>query len=404
MGTFVTGVFLLGCEAPSTPGVTQHGEFYPVAVWYEVAGHIPEAEDQARAALTADFVHIRSLGFNTILAEGVEDRYSELLLDVAQEQSLRVILPHARTMAYIRGGQFDPEVMNEPETVVRENVRWTSRHPALLMHFIYDAPTSDLAERLGEVARLYRKIDPDHPVLAVLSHDVATLVKQADLPIVLWDNFPLAEGGQAGELLNRRYEEPRSHLEALARIRAQTPDRQHWVMIQALAMPGRLRFPTPAEWDVIYLSAVAVGFVDGVVFYRYHTDDQPDGGLAGRDHAVPPERAAAIKRMTERAVRWGRLLRGTEPLADLVQTETNRLRASLLVGTKRRLLLVYNPDVQTFAYDTVHLPLMVRDGAVARVVDVDESQRYLPAASGREITMALRLRPGEGRLFEVFAP
>lgn len=393
------GGLMTGCEAPAagSRGVQWVGS-YPVAVWYNVRGYVPEPEAQARATLTGDFTHIRSLGFNTILADEVDDPRRTLLLDVAQEHALQVILPHARTAAYIREGQLDAV------SVVNESLERIGQHPALFMHFVCDAPKPDVVGRLAEVVRLYRATDPDHPVLAVLSHQVAVLAQEADLPVVVWDNFPLAEGGEPGEMLNRRYESPATHAEALAQICRHTPGRRHWAMIQSLAMPGKLRFPTPAEWDVLYLTAIAAGFVDGVVFYRYQNDGQENGGLAFPDHTMSAERTTTLKRMTARAWRWGQMLKGAKPVLESLPTQNNRLRATLLFGPKRGFLLVYNPDVRTFGYDTVRLPVNTQGHTFARAVDVDEVQRYLPGLSGAEIVMELRLKPGEGRLYELFGP
>jgi hypothetical protein len=398
------GLLAAGCNAPTRRPDAQQAEVYPVAVWYCVRGYVPEAEDGARTAMIADFAHIRSLGFNTVVAEDVDDRQSELLLDAAQNQSLHVVLSDSQTTAYIRGGRSDSGVTSRAESLVRDHVRRVGRHPALLMHCLYDAPPPEVIDRLAEVVQLYRSLDPDHAVLTVVTDDAAAMVKGADLPIVLWDNFPLPEGGKPGELLNRRYEGPTTHADALAQIYAKTQGRQHWTMIQALAMPGLVRFPTPAEWDVIYLSSIAAGFVDGVVVYRYQSDEGVNSGLCEPNRNMPPERTAAIMRLTGRALRWGPLLRSAVPVIGPVPMESNQLRAVLLKGPKRRFLLVYNPDVQVFSYDTVHLPTTAQGWRIARALDMDEPQRYLPSASGTEIPIELRLRPGEGRLLELFGP
>ncbi|MBN1342983.1 MAG: hypothetical protein JXQ73_09910 [Phycisphaerae bacterium] len=379
-------------------------DVYTVAVWYYVRGYVPPEPAQARATMAADFGHIASLGFNTIVADAVDDDRRQMLLDVAESQSLRVILPHARTAAFIKNGQFDPAVMSAPEPVVRDNLQRIGRHLALAMHLVYDVPTPDVLDRLAEVTALYERLDPAHPVFVPLSRDVPGYVKRANLPVVLWDNFPLAEDAQPGELKNRRYDRPATHLEAMTEIYAATPHRRHWMMIQAAAIPGRMRMPTPAEWDVIYLTALSAGFVDGLVFYRYHADKTPDSGLAAANRSMPPGRTAAVRKITKRAIKWGPLLKGLAPTPGIVRTSQGRLRPTLFVGPKRSFLLVYNPDVETFGYDTVLVPTAIPGRAVARAVNVDETERYLPTGPGDEIPIKLRLRPGEGNLFELFAP
>ncbi len=393
-----------GCAAPEAAPIRQQREPYPIAAWYYVRSYVPEPEAQARRALAGDFAHLRSLGFNTIVADAIEDSRRKLLLDVAEQQSIRVILPHLRTMAYIRSGQFDPAVMSEPRSVVSENVQSVGQHPALSMHYLYDAPTMDVGDRLKEMVELYGALDPVHPVFVALSQSPGDLACHADLPVVLWDNFPVAEDARPGELLNRRYETPVTHAEALANLYAQTADRQHWAMIQAIAIPGKVRLPTPAEWNVIYLTALSAGFVDGVVFYRYHTDERADSGLASSNHTMPPERMAAVKEITKTAARWGPMLRQTRLLPDAVRRENDRVRAVLFAGAKRRFLLVLNPDVETFAHDTVYVPPVVGGRPVARAVNVDETKRFLPAGAERGIAIKCRLRPGEGRLLELFGP
>jgi hypothetical protein len=379
-------------------------DLYPVAVWYYVRNYVPNDDAQARKVMAGEFAHLRSLGFNTIVADAIEDQRRELVLDVAEEQSIRVILPFSRTFAYVRGLQSDRGGPTEAESIVRANVEQVGRHPALYMHYIYDAPTPDLAGRLGEIARLYGMDDPAHPAFVVLSRDVASIANRADLPMVLWDNFPVGEGAPPGDLRNRRYDAPAMHAEALAEIYAQTPNRKHWAMIQALAMPGRLRMPTPAEWDVMHLSALAAGFVDGVVFYRYHMDQDPDSGLGSATRVMPGQRIAAVRKVTKRARDWGPMLRGTRPSRQVVRSNEGALASVLLVGGKRRFLLVYNLDVETFGYDTVYVPTMVDSHAVVRAVNVDEPERFQQVGTAAEIPIQLRLRPGQGHLFELFGP
>jgi len=410
------GLIAAGCELFKAPSVPRHSpgrtsarpesrpDIYPVAVWYYVRSYVPELQNQARNVMTGDFAHLRSLGFNTIVADAIEDDRRALLLDVAQRQSVRVILPHNGTTAYIRGGRSDRTVRSSPASVVGQNVQRVGHHPALFMHYVYDAPFLDVVDRLARIVKQYQRQDPGHPVFVSLSQDVAALARQADLPMVLWDNFPLAEDAGPGELRNRRYDAPPTHADALAEIYAQTPDRQHWAMIQALAMPGRIRMPAPAEWSVIYLTSLAAGFVDGVVFYRYHAAERPDSGLASANHTMSPERTAAVRRITRRALKWGPMLRRSRPSPQTVRTEDGRLRAVLLIGPKRRFLLAFNPDVVTFGYDTLYIPTTVQGQPVARAVNVDELKRFVSPAGRAEIAVKLRLRPGEGCLLELFGP
>jgi len=406
VGIVVSGAIFAGCDAPVSdmPRVRQYVGEYPVAVWYYVKGYVPDDAIQARETMNGDFAHIRSLGFNTIVADGIQDARRVALLDVADAQSLQVVLPHERTAAYVRNGRSDPIVRCGPETVVQENVLLVGDHPALYMHYVYDAPSLDVANRLAEMVEIYGRLDPAHSVFVALSRDPVMLSHRANLPVLLWDNFPIAEGAAPGELLNRRYETPVRHPEALADIRARTPGRKHWAMVQALAIPERLRMPTAVEWDLIYLTALAAGFVDGVVFYRYHTDQSPDSGLADGNHGMPPGRAAAVRRMTKRAGTWGPMLVGAKPAKDVVQTENGRLRGVFLIGPKRQFLLVFNPAVATFGYDTVRVPATVQGRRIVRAVNVSEPKRYLPVGGGAEIPIELRLRPAEGDLFELFSP
>ena len=398
------GLLASGCGRPTSPLLGQDQEIYPIAAWYYVKGYVPETKSQARDVMAGDFSHLRSLGFNAIVADAIKDDRRGLLLDVAERQSMQVILPHARTMAFVRGGQFNRAVLSEPKSVVRENVQQVGRHPALYMHYVYDAPSADVAERLAEIVTLYRRLDPAHPVFVALNQGPAALARHLNLSVVLWDNFPLAEDARPGELMNRRYATPSTHVAALADIYAATPDRHHWAMVQAVAIPGRVRFPTPAEMNVIYLAALGAGFVDGVVFYRYHTDESPDSGLAPANRAMAPERTAAVRQVTKRASTWGPMLTRTRPATDPIRLKNGRLHATVLSGPKRQFVLVYNPDVVTFGHDTVYLPTTVQGRSVIRAVNVDEPKRYGIKGSPPEIPIVLRLSPGEGRLFELFGP
>jgi hypothetical protein len=354
--------------------------------------------------MAGDFAHIRSLGFNTIVADAIDDQRRRLLLDVAEVHSLRVILPHIRTTAYIQGNRSDPAVLRGAATIARENIESVGAHPALFMHFLDDAPPLDVVGRLTEMVRWYERYDLGHPVFVPLTRDVAALVRRVRLPVVVWDNFPLAENAALGEFRNRRYATPATHAEALAEIYAQTPGCEHWAMIQALAMPGRVRMPTPAELSALHLTSLAAGFVDGVVFFRYHADERPDTGLATANHAMPPERTAAVRRIIERAKTWGPMLKQSRPSPLVLRTENARLRPKLFVGAKRRFLLVFNPDLATFGYDTVYVPTIVHGRPVARAVNVDQPKRFLATGSTAEIAIELRLRPGDGCLLELFGP
>ncbi len=399
-------LMLCGCHPQETAPlpIIQHGDQTPVAIWYGVGSCLSGQEEQGRTILSRDFAQLRSLGFNTVLTDELEDGRRTEILDVAQEQSLRVILPHNRTTAYIRGGRFDPDVIDEAEVVVQKNIQEVSRHPAMFMHFICDAPEAEATERVAEIAGLYRRFDDDHPALAVLSRDAARIAQQSDLPIVLWDNFPLAEDSPPGELRNRREEHPPTHNQALTALYAQTPKRSHWAMIQAVAIPERLRFPSPAEWDLLYHSALAAGFTDGVMFYTYLAGNPAESGLVKEDRTLSPERSVALTRLIQRILKWGPLVRGTAPLSGVVRAENDRVSTMLLVRTKRRLLLAYNPNVETFSHDTIRVPTTVQGQPVARVVDVIEPQRFLPNTTTNEIPIQVNLKPGEGRLYELFAP
>ncbi len=408
LGAAASVLLAAGCDVPQATAVTQpqqaHSDVYPVAVWYYVRGYVPEDAAAAQSRMAADFGHIRSLGFNTIVADAVQDERRGLLLDTAHAQGLRVVLPHAAGAGYVRTGKLARSTAGGVEALVEANLRQVASHPALLMHYLCDAPTVDMAGRLAELAGLYRSRDPSHSVFVPLSRQVAEIVRQAQLPVVVWDNFPIAEQAPPGRLMNRRYATPTSHADALEAIYAKTAERRHWAIMQAAALPGRLRMPTPAEWDLLHFTALASGFVDGLVFYRYHTDEDPDSGLASPNHMMPPSRLTALRRITQRAEAWGPLLRATQPSAVDVPTEDQRLRAKLLIATKRRFLLVYNPDVQTFAHDVVRLPAMVQGRRVARAVDVDEPKRFLPTGDGSAVPIELRLRPGAGKLYELFGP
>ncbi len=403
---------LVGCEDPmfAPPASDQRHssaleDTYPIAVWYYVRGYLPEEPVQARDAMTAELAHIRSLGFNTIVADAVTGERRVSLLEVAADQSLRVILPHAPTKEYVRTGRIDSEPVANSMSVIRANVEQVGRFPALLMHFVYDAPNKEVIDRLAEVVQGYRRLDPSHPTFVPMCRNVVAFAKKTGQSVVLWDNFPIAEGAPPGDLRNRRYRGPATHGEALYEIVSQLPEHRHWAMIQALAMPGRIRMPTPAEWSVIHLTALAAGCVDGVVFYRYHTDNEnPDTGLALPNHTMTPERTVAIRRFTRRAREWGRMLQGTKPIKTALRVENNHLRAAVLVRPKRQFLLVFNPDVETFGYDTVFLPTTIRGERIARAVNVDKPKRYLPKGNRGEIPIELRLRPGEGMLFELFGP
>lgn len=397
-----------GCEVPQAAAVTEpqqeHPEVYPLAVWYYVRGYVPDDAAQARAVLTGDFGHIRTLGFNTVIADAIQDEQRGLLLDVAGSQGLRVVLPHAAGARYIRTGRLPRTGPSSVEALVEANLQQIGNHPALWMHYLCDAPDVGMAGRLTELARLYRSRDPAHRVFVPLSRDVPEIVGQADLPVVVWDNFPVAENAPPGQLTNRRYGTPTSHGETMQAIYAKTPDQAHWALLQAVALPGRIRMPKPAEWELMHFSALAAGFADGLIVYRYHTDDDPDSGLAGPNHMVPAARLAALRRITKRATAWGPLLRPTRPSPIDVPTKTQRIETKLLIGAKRRFLLVYNPDVETFAHDTALLPTFVQGQRVARAVDVDEPKRFLPTGDGATIPIELHLRPGAGKLYELFGP
>ena len=130
-------------------------------------------------------------------------------------------------------------------------------------------------------------------------------------------------------------------------------------------------------------------------------------GMVNGREPLSPQRSAMVKRIAQRAVRWGPLLRGLEASSIALEGLPGRpLRAGLFADGRRRCLLVVNPSVTEFVRGRVTLPNEVAGRPVVRAVgvaveddrpvgDVFESRH---GGTGIEVDLA----PGDAQLYELF--
>jgi len=387
------------CCAIAQPisNVDGQADFFPCGAWFYWQPDVPDAAEAASAYLDGIFDTVSSLGMNTVVADAVPpDRYN-VVLDAAHRRGLKVILPGGKAATFIRGG-WDEQKHGALADAIEAHIAAVGAHPALLMHYVYDVPRTNMIPRLAQVNELFRRLSPEQPTFVAYMHDVAAIANGANSPTVSWDNFPIATTNPPGVFVNLRYDIGSPYEEHLFRIRRETPGRRHILLIQAFDSPNRLRFPTPAEMRCQVHLAFLNGWTDGLLFYRLHTrgkGDKLSQGLLDTTGQVRAGYPEALQRICTQAVTFGRLLTGTTP-GDLPNTPPAPLRWQMFSSRTHSYLLLVNRDVEHPVARRVSLP---NEWAPETPIQQVLADGELRPANRIGDGLDLELPPGDAALF-----
>lgn len=162
----------------------------------------------------------------------------------------------------------------------------------------------------------------------------------------------------------------------------------------------------PVEsWLGQYHEGLSLGQTGGLVFREYHRPGDDASILDPSDSIETRARLAALRELVGRAATWGpRIARlNARPVscrqapADVVVTA--------LVDQQYRYLLIRNRAADRFARGEVVLPATFEGVTIRRAVEVATSASAAPGqvveGTSGELRVAVDMRPGEARLFEL---
>ena len=143
----------------------------------------------------ADFARWERSPFNFAM------EYSHMMkpehLDLYQKAGIYVA-PDIRGLVYKRscGGKDGPKDLETAHRLVRELVRMSASHPALIAWYMVDEAPAAWFPALAEMRNFLHETDPDHPVWAVHDH---SRVARGLLPccdVIGMDPYPIGNGGR----------------------------------------------------------------------------------------------------------------------------------------------------------------------------------------------------------------
>ena len=379
-----------GCAV--RPAVERVPVMVPVAVWYRGQPGTYHAGNGGLARLEEDLAGLRSLGFNTVVVDRIDDAERGVVSAAARRNGLGAVVGHRATDRYVRSGAL-PAGVPTMAALVRANLAAFDGGHRPAMHRLPDAPGPGMLDRLRAVQDALAVADPAHPSLVLLddeAHDVGLrpgFVAGSALPFVATSDAEPADAAPA----------PPDGPEADA---TRPAGQRRLITIQATGIPGRLRFPNELEWALTYHAGLARGFTDGILFYAYGASASDRDALGTGAGDLTRARRAAVKRLTSRALRWGSRLQGARRIeAEAVRVDSSRVATALFARGDRRFLLVYNRSAKHFARGTVRVPVELAGVRIRWAIDTETSRRQEPR--GATIPIAVRLKPGDGLLYEL---
>ena len=337
--------------------VTSHP--YLVAVRYDVepvfAAHgFPQAMD----VIQGDFATIAEFGFPTALLQHIDPMDHPALLEGANEAGVRVILPVADA-GFAQGGK----------------------------------PLG--SQGSGKRMRTGRPAPPGwctHPAFA-------GLVSRGSFGPIL--------SAQAGVLSLNSDENGMPWIGRVAQADPGEPRPAALATLDTRALPLGSENSLLEGYLAWFHAGLASGQTGGLIVDRYRRPSGDPPGVIAPGEEPSPARAAAIKKLVDRARHWGpRLCRlAAQPVADRGENSTG-FQVTALVGERRRYVLVFNPSLDRYGRGEVRLPELIAGVPAARAVEVPPSTsaaagRVIDARGGR-LTIPVTLRPGDAALFEVF--
>jgi hypothetical protein len=161
------------------------------------------------------------------------------------------------------------------------------------------------------------------------------------------------------------------------------------------------------RWLGQYHAGLAAGLTGGIVADGFRMVPGRWRGLVEGTDPLSVRESTAIRRITARAANWGPKLRRLVPRPiDPLGHSSERLRAVLFSGTKRRFVLLVNASSDQFLRRTVELPATLATKPVKRAVLVPPEEHIIAGevvqARGGRLALPVDLAPGDACLWELF--
>lgn len=353
---------------------------YPIAIRYSVESLATNPDHDIEAVVDQDFAYLRRLGFTSVFLRHVRDEHSAILLQAAADHGLAPAVAPRDLVYYVRTGQL-PEGCDTLTALVRAAAR---NRPAggdpPVIWMLGEAVDDRTAGRIARLGRAVRAAAPSVATAATLADPAVTAAElRRWVTLVARPDTAASPPPGGGDMLL---------LECVER-EDETSGR-----------PG-------TRWLASYHTALAQGLTGGLLVDRFRVVPGRWKGLVeGRD-AASVARAAAIRRITARAARWGPRLRRLEasPL-ELLDSADSELRAVLFADARRRFVMLVNPSSTAFVHDRAALPADLAGRPSARAVLVPQDTHVLGAelvpARGGRLLIPLDLAPGDAVLWEIF--
>ena len=348
-------------------------------MWYDVSAAGNATIGDSAAAWDADFQSLRRLGFNTVFLHRSGGTDLARVVASADAHGLHVAVLDAEADYYVRNGRIPPGHLSLRSLAAQCQ---RSRAAVVRLGLVTDAASAERVRRLA--ARVYAasggplthaSIAPSADVTA----DSLGVTLCSPMPIVTFD-----------------------------RTDSPSPDPFVGNMVAIRATRRETRdFPEVSSVLLTYHRALASGQVKGVIFDQFRGSVDGWRGLVDAHGQLSAGESAAIKRITERAHRWGPRLRTTIPKPILLEGASDgSLEVVAFVGAKRRYVMVINTSPDRFFRSPIEVTETLDDPPASRLVRV--SGRGVTVVGevypvrGGFVTLTTNLAPGDACLFEVF--
>jgi hypothetical protein len=351
-------------------------------VWFE--GHPPWAGHPGNPAGAKHyydrcFADLAAHGFNTVAVPNCPESLWETLLKSAQSTGIKVVLEVGPLVALVSEKPVTEEQIYSAAKRVFAKI---GKYQSLIRYQIRDEPDPALVPRWLLIQRILGAVDPSRPAFSCFcsSESLANVANNATLSEAVFDIYPLGPAASPQTL--------GGFAAALDAFKEAAGGNPFWAVLQAFAMPGSWRYPTPEELRSMTYLSLAFG-AKGVFDFIYQSMPKHAQKLEGLVDAQGAPTA----------------IHGP---ASVLAKELRRL-APILMSLKPAGPATAQGDsrIGSFTDASGHPVLIVasaRPGAAVNVqVTVDSDQPWRDALTGESFTpqnkaLSLALGPGCGKV------
>ncbi|HEY3269152.1 MAG TPA: hypothetical protein VGM37_19750 [Armatimonadota bacterium] len=400
---------LIALALAAAPARAGRAPFFPMGVWYEGGAGamrdnlIPDNPKLAAARYLRDFKDIAAHGVNAVVVPNSPPEHHKILLDAAKKAHLRVILELGAAGGplgeMIRGSR--PYSEDEVTKTLEDRLKPIAGHPALWRVQLLDEPPADAFGRYGRVAAALRVAAPGlEPFCCLIgSGDFDGFLTASQSNVAAFDCYPIGPASPEGDLAPLQNFADQARLAGLACARNNA---DAYAVIQAHAIPGGLRFPTPGEMRCMTYSALATGS-RGVFWFLYQSEwwnkekgEMMDGLVDSQYRARPLW--GEVTRLTSEIRPLAAALADLRPDPAPGVVECEQSVRLLRDGANHPYVFVVNMD--TKSAQTVHVRMRVENGS-SRVSRVGSKAKLHPRVEAGWLTFTDSLPPGGGGLYEI---